>query len=95
MDVPATQAITPQLPGLAAAGFDVRCLYMPVTDRSSWAGLTDQAVALLRELLASSPHDQVCALTQRHATGWAVPVLQACLQGESSGFVLSQPHVAG
>ncbi len=52
------QAITPQLPGLAAAGFDVRCLYLPVADRSSWQGLTRQAVALLHDLLASSPHDQ-------------------------------------
>lgn len=53
------QAITPQLPGLAAAGFDVRCLYMPLANRSAWPELTAQAIGLLRDLLAPSPLDQV------------------------------------
>lgn len=53
------QAITPQLPGLAAAGFDVRCLYMPLANRAAWPELTTQATGLLRDLIAASPHDRV------------------------------------
>jgi hypothetical protein len=53
------QAISPQLPGLTAAGFDVRCLYVPLANRSSWPELTTQAVGLLQDLLAASPHKQV------------------------------------
>ncbi|KAK9916210.1 hypothetical protein WJX75_000066 [Coccomyxa subellipsoidea] len=47
-------SIAPQLPGLTAAGFDVRCLYIPPSDRSGWDELTRQVVALLRHLIQES-----------------------------------------
>jgi len=42
----------------------VRCLYIPLANRAAWGELTDAAAGLLRELLASSPHDQVGSILQ-------------------------------
>lgn len=53
------QAITPQLPGLTAAGYDVRCLYMPLANRWAWPELTAQAIGLLQDLLATLPYRKV------------------------------------
>ncbi|BDA40991.1 probable acyltransferase-like protein At1g54570, chloroplastic [Coccomyxa sp. Obi] len=47
-------SIAPQLPGLTAAGFDVRCLYIPRSNRSDWDDLTREVVRLLRQLVNES-----------------------------------------
>lgn len=44
-------AITPQLPGLMALGFEVQALSIPLEDRSDWAALTAGAAAALRTAL--------------------------------------------
>ncbi|KAK9823578.1 hypothetical protein WJX72_003968 [[Myrmecia] bisecta] len=51
-------AIAPQLPGLIAAGFDVRCLYIAMTNRSSWEQLLAEVLPLLRTLVADRPANQ-------------------------------------
>ncbi|CAL8466723.1 g6259 [Coccomyxa elongata] len=47
-------SIAPQLPGLTAARFDVRCLYIPRSNRSDWNDLTREVVRLLRQLVKES-----------------------------------------
>jgi len=54
------EALAPQLESLSAAGIDVRVLYMPPSDRSSWAALTDAATALLAA--CSARHGQAILL---------------------------------
>ncbi|KAI8467052.1 MAG: hypothetical protein J3K34DRAFT_472042 [Monoraphidium minutum] len=49
------QAILPQVPNLIKAGFDVRCLYIPPSDRSSWSQLQSQLLYLLQEALQARP----------------------------------------
>ncbi|KAF8058058.1 acyltransferase-like protein [Scenedesmus sp. PABB004] len=49
------QAITPQLPGLLTAGYDVRTLYIPSDDRSGWEQLQAQVLYLIATLLGGRP----------------------------------------
>ncbi|EIE26428.1 alpha/beta-hydrolase [Coccomyxa subellipsoidea C-169] len=59
-------SIAPQLPGLTAAGFDVRCLYIPPSDRSDWNELTRQVVALLPLLIFSTFTRQVTLVAESY-----------------------------
>ncbi|CAG9465181.1 unnamed protein product [Pedinophyceae sp. YPF-701] len=43
--------VTPQLAPLQAAGYEVRTLYLPIRDRSSWEQLTQQVLWLCEEEL--------------------------------------------
>eukprot|EP00882_Tetradesmus_deserticola_P010678 GHRQ01011279.1.p1 GENE.GHRQ01011279.1~~GHRQ01011279.1.p1 ORF type:complete len:212 (+),score=36.32 GHRQ01011279.1:431-1066(+) len=47
------QAITPQLPGLLDAGYDVRTLYIPPDDRSGWEQLQAQTLYLISTALGA------------------------------------------
>ncbi|WIA33448.1 hypothetical protein OEZ86_006580 [Tetradesmus obliquus] len=54
------QAITPQLPGLLEAGYDVRTLYIPPDDRSGWEQLQAQTLYLISTALGArlaGPHN--------------------------------------
>ncbi|XP_024533756.1 acyltransferase-like protein At1g54570, chloroplastic isoform X1 [Selaginella moellendorffii] len=42
------QGIRPQLPSLVAAGHDIRCVYIPSSNRSGWSSLTATLAPLLR-----------------------------------------------
>jgi hypothetical protein len=37
----------------------VRCLFIPMADRSTWEGLLTKAIALIRQLLGSSSQTKV------------------------------------
>lgn len=41
------RGIRKQLPSLYSAGYDVRCIYIPSTDRSSWTEIVDTLIPLL------------------------------------------------
>lgn len=43
------QGISKQLPYLIASGYDIRCVYIPSNDRSSWAKLVRRLIPLLRK----------------------------------------------
>ncbi|KAK9831878.1 hypothetical protein WJX81_004455 [Elliptochloris bilobata] len=48
-------SIAPQLQGLLDAGWDVRCLYIPMEDRSDWPVLVASVVPLLQAAVDASP----------------------------------------
>eukprot|EP00899_Mesostigma_viride_P020826 jgi/Mesvir1/28745/Mv19713-RA.1 len=75
------QGIRPQLHSLEAAGYEVACLYIPASDRSTWAELSSQLIPLL-ERAATVDGDSLPshgAWTRRHVT----------LVAESFGGVLA------
>lgn len=43
------QGIRRQLPGLVAAGYDVRCVFIPSDDRSSWSQLVQKILPLMEK----------------------------------------------
>eukprot|EP00877_Chromochloris_zofingiensis_P003357 jgi/Chrzof1/13021/Cz07g16210.t1 len=49
------QAITPQLPALLQAGYDIRCMYLPPEDRSGWDALQAQILYLINMALEDRP----------------------------------------
>lgn len=87
------QAISPQLPGLTAAGFDVQCLYMPLADRSSWPELTANAIRLLRELLATSPHQQVAHNAAMFPAAWIESFFARCKGFDTLCMTRHQWHI--
>ncbi|KAI5081027.1 hypothetical protein GOP47_0004210, partial [Adiantum capillus-veneris] len=56
------QGIIRQLPYLVDAGYDIRCIYIPTTDRSSWAQLVQSLIPMLREELQGRKERHVTLL---------------------------------
>ncbi|MCO5549045.1 hypothetical protein L7F22_002511 [Adiantum nelumboides] len=70
------QGIIRQLPSLVDAGYDIRCIYIPTTDRSSWAELVQTLIPVLREELQGRKERHITLLGESFGASLALRLVK-------------------